>query len=151
MIKIERNLLQKAQHLPSKLKFVTNLRKWYHFVTERGKIKMRILVLWKIMMLQNYVQTYTISTESPRFKEKFKFVKCMISWKFNRKLCTLRLCLVAVKYFMENKYFPEMLFSGKENIFKCLVAFQKMLWKIFSRVWLCSENVIFLLDRKSVV
>ena len=30
---------------------------------------------------------------------------------------TFRLCLVYVKYF------PEMLFSGKENIFKCLVAF----------------------------
>ena len=46
------------------------------------------------------------------------------------------LCLVHVKYFPENKYFPEMLFSEKENIFKCLVAFQKMLWKIFSSVWL---------------
>ena len=34
----------------------------------------------------------------------------------------VRLCLVAVKYFPENKYFPEMLFSEKENIFKCLVA-----------------------------
>ena len=45
---------------------------------------------------------------------------------------TFRLCLVHVKYF------PEMLFSGKENIFKCLVAFQKMFWKIFSGVWLCS-------------
>ena len=31
-----------------------------------------------------------------------------------------------------------MLFSGKENIFKCLVAFQKMFRKIFSDVWLCS-------------
>ena len=31
-----------------------------------------------------------------------------------------------------------MLFSGKENIFKCLVAFQKMFWKIFSGIWLCS-------------
>ena len=31
-----------------------------------------------------------------------------------------------------------MLFSGKENIFKCLVAFQKMFWKIFSGVWFCS-------------
>ena len=30
-----------------------------------------------------------------------------------------------------------MLFLGKENIFKCLVAFQKTLWKIFSGVWLC--------------
>ena len=31
-----------------------------------------------------------------------------------------------------------MLFLGKKNIFKCLVAFQKMFWKIFSSVWLCS-------------
>ena len=31
-----------------------------------------------------------------------------------------------------------MLFSGKENIFMCLVAFQKMFRKIFSGVWLCS-------------
>ena len=30
-----------------------------------------------------------------------------------------------------------MLFSGKENIFMCLVAFQKMFRKIFSDVWLC--------------
>ena len=33
-----------------------------------------------------------------------------------------------------------MLFSRKENIFKYLVAFQKMFWKIFSGVWLCSWN-----------
>ena len=51
--------------------------------------------------------------------------------------CHLRVCLFHVKYFPENTYFPKMLFSGKENIFKCLVAFQKMLWKIFSSVWLC--------------
>ena len=50
----------------------------------------------------------------------------------------LWLCLVPVKYFPENIYFPEMLFSGKENIFKCLVAFQKIFWKIFSGVWLYS-------------
>ena len=37
-------------------------------------------------------------------------------------LMHLRLCLVHVKYFLENKYFPEMLFSGKENIFKCLIV-----------------------------
>ena len=30
-----------------------------------------------------------------------------------------------------------MLFSGKENIFKCLIVFGKILWKIFSGVWLC--------------
>ena len=37
-----------------------------------------------------------------------------------------------------------MLFSGKENIFKCLVAFQKMLWKIFSGVWLYGWKSYFL-------
>ena len=31
-----------------------------------------------------------------------------------------------------------MLFSGKENVFMCLVAFQKMFQKIFSDIWLCS-------------
>ena len=31
-----------------------------------------------------------------------------------------------------------MLFSGKENVFMYLVAFQKMFRKIFSDVWLCS-------------
>ena len=31
-----------------------------------------------------------------------------------------------------------MLFSGNENIFMCLVAFQKMFRKIFFGVWLCS-------------
>ena len=30
------------------------------------------------------------------------------------------------------------IFSGNENIFKCLVAFQKIFWKIFSCVWLYS-------------
>ena len=35
----------------------------------------------------------------------------------------VRLCLFHVSDFPENTYFPEMLFSGKENIFKCLVAF----------------------------
>ena len=38
----------------------------------------------------------------------------------------------------ENRYFLEKLFSGKENVFMCLVAFQKMFRKIFSDVWLCS-------------
>ena len=50
----------------------------------------------------------------------------------------LRLCLVRVKVFPENIYFSEMLFSRKENIFMCLVAFQKMFRKIFSDVWLYS-------------
>ena len=48
-----------------------------------------------------------------------------------------------VSDFPENTYFPKMLFSGKENIFKCLVAFQKMLWKIFSGVWLYGWKYYF--------
>ena len=46
---------------------------------------------------------------------------------FIMPIMLLRVCLFHVKYFPKNTYFPEMLFSGKENIFKCLVAFQKML------------------------
>ena len=51
---------------------------------------------------------------------------------------SLRLRLVRVQAFLENRYFSEMLFSGKENVFMCLVAFQKNFWKIFSDVWLYS-------------
>ena len=43
-----------------------------------------------------------------------------------------KLRLVECKIFSKCK-----IFSGKENIFKCLVAFKKMFWKIFSSVWLC--------------
>ena len=50
----------------------------------------------------------------------------------------LRLRLVRVKAFPENRYFPEMLFFGKENVFMCLGAFQKNFRKIFSDVWLYS-------------
>ena len=50
----------------------------------------------------------------------------------------LRLRLVRVKVFPENRYFPKMLFFRKENILMCLVAFQKMFRKIFSDVWLYS-------------
>ena len=43
-----------------------------------------------------------------------------------------------------------MLFSEKENIFMCLVAFQKMFRKIFSDVWLCfwkylRKHILYLL------
>ena len=55
-----------------------------------------------------------------------------------RNTIRLSLRLVRVKVFPENRYFPKMLFSGKENVFMCLVAFQKMFRKIFSDVWLCS-------------
>jgi len=42
-------------------------------------------------------------------------------------------------FFQENKLrlVECKIFSGKENIFKCLVTFQKMFWKIFYSVWLC--------------
>ena len=40
----------------------------------------------------------------------------------DHNMSNTKLCLVPVKYFSENKYFPEMLFLGKENIFKCLVT-----------------------------
>ena len=58
--------------------------------------------------------------------------------------------MVRVKVFPENRYFPEMLFSRKENVFMCLVVFQKMFRKIFSDVWLCSwkyhrKNIFYLL------
>ena len=42
-----------------------------------------------------------------------------------------------------------MLFSVKENIFQCLVAFQNIFWKIFSGVWLyswkCSKKPNFIM------
>ena len=43
-----------------------------------------------------------------------------------------------------------MLFSGKENVFMCLVAFQKIFQKIFSDAWLCSwkyhrKHILYLL------
>ena len=58
--------------------------------------------------------------------------------------------MVHVKVFPENRYFLEMLFSGKENIFMCLAAFQKMFRKIFSGIWLCSwkylrKHILYLL------
>ena len=43
-----------------------------------------------------------------------------------------------------------MLFSGKKNVFMCLVAFQKIFQKIFFDVWLCSwkyhrKHILYLL------
>ena len=72
-----------------------------------------------------------------RYKEKRKSRKNE-GENEERKIKCLRLRLVRVKAFPENRYFPEMLFSGKENVFMCLVAFQKNFWKIFSDVWLYS-------------
>ena len=55
---------------------------------------------------------------------------CLCLFQFS-----FRLCLVRVKAFPENFHFPEMLFSGKENVFMCLVVFQKNFRKKFSGVW----------------
>ena len=49
------------------------------------------------------------------------FLYCGCFWLGNRK--GLRLRLICVKVFPKNRYFSEMLFSRKENIFMCLVAF----------------------------
>ena len=57
------------------------------------------------------------------YKEKTIFL-----YFWNQKHVWLRLCLVAVKRFLEK-------FSEKENVFMCLVAFQKNFRKIFSGVW----------------
>ena len=62
----------------------------------------------------------------------------ILSNGFATCFCSFRLRLVRVKAFPENRYFPEMLFSGKEIVFMCLVAFQKNFRKIFSDVWLYS-------------
>ena len=46
------------------------------------------------------------------------------AWAYvSEEFDVLRLCLFRVSDFPENTYFPEMLFSGKENSFKCLVVF----------------------------
>ena len=68
----------------------------------------------------------------------FSFSQQFNQFKPDLGFWTLRLRLVRVKVFPENRYFPKMLFSGKENVFMCLVAFQKMFRKIFFDVWLCS-------------
>ena len=62
------------------------------------------------------------------FSRKFKLVTFTTS-RFEVIVMSLilRLCLFQCK-----------IFSGNENIFKCLIAFQKMFWKTFSGVWLCS-------------
>ena len=45
-----------------------------------------------------------------------------------------RLCLVPVKYFPENKYFPKMLFSGKENIFQVFGCIMKI---VVENIFMC--------------
>ena len=78
-------------------------------------------LLKMLKLIKRCLQAMAISDQWASYREddvgKVQKVKDMI----------LRLCLVAVKYFPENKYFPEMLFSRKENIFKCLVALGKLL------------------------
>ena len=63
---------------------------------------------------------------------------------------SLRLCLVHVKYFLENKYFPEILFLGKENVFRlfgCLgIRFTENQFRclvrsyILRKIKLCNQN-----------
>ena len=51
------------------------------------------------------------------------------------------LCLVPVKYFPENKYFSEMLFSGKKNVFK-LFGYLKIRF-IENQLWCLIRSNIF--------
>ena len=76
----------------------------------------------KIKKKKNNQKKKTLTKAQYTFSVSFFTLPLMImgfQWTF-------RLRLIHVKYFPENKYFLEMLFSGNENIFKCLVAFQKM-------------------------
>ena len=58
----------------------------------------------------------------------------------------LRLCLVPVKYFPENIYFLEMLFSGKKNVFKlfgCLkIRFTENQFWCLARSNIFTENAL---------
>ena len=51
----------------------------------------------------------------------------------------IRLCLVPVKYFLENIYFPKMLFSGKKNVFKLFGCLKIHLTKNQFRCLVCSN------------
>ena len=53
-------------------------------------------------------------------------------------ILTVRLCLVAVKYFPENTYFPEMLISGKGKYFSVFGCISKNF----------SENIFWCLEKK---
>ena len=55
---------------------------------------------------------------------------------FSNSVIKFRLCLVAVKRFSENTYFPEMLIFGKGKCFHGVwLHFKKFFQKIFSGVW----------------
>ena len=64
----------------------------------------------------------------------------------SRNLDKLRLCLVPVKYFPENIYFPKMLFSGKKNVFKlfgCLkIRFTENQFRCLVRSNIFTENAL---------
>ena len=83
-----------------------------------GKIEINDVVTWPYILPLDFVDAM-----------------CHYPFKNWRKRETLRLCLIRVKTFPENISFSEMLFFGKENVFMCLVAFQKIFQKIFSGVW----------------
>ena len=51
----------------------------------------------------------------------------------------IRLCLVPVKYFLENIYFPKVLFSGKKNVFKLFGCLKIHLTKNQFRCLVCSN------------
>ena len=70
--------------------------------------------------------------------------KCLFV-RLSSKMCTfhilkymrLRLCLVAVKHFLENTYFPEMLISGKR---KCFHVFGCISKNFPEKIFWCLEK-----------
>ena len=87
--------------------------------------------------LENDGSEYALAANGPRAWYPSNFAHaCWLAWLQARWIlilvilifgCEFRLCLISVKYFSKNKYFSEMLFLEKENIFKCLVALLKLL------------------------
>ena len=72
-------------------------------------------------MSKIYKINQLINSHTPNVSYFFFFVNCRTPIPVPAHVSVfvqLRLCLVHVKYFSENKYFPEMLFSGKENVFR---------------------------------
>ena len=65
------------------------------------------------------------------------------------------LCLFHVKYFLENKYFLEMLFSGKENVFRlfgCLgIPFTENAFRFMENAFRFTKNQFPCLVRSNIL
>ena len=88
---------------------------------------LKLIGLYNILLVQKIISFFFSGQR--KVSNIRNYVKCAIEAAFG--LCKS----ISKKYSIFRKcYFPEMLFSGKENVFMCLVVFQKMFLKIFSDV-----------------